>query len=148
MLSACTVGPDFQRPEAPSIERWNTPPTPAASQAVSSALAEHWWEVFQDPQLASLSRRALSDNLDLQLASSRLQQSRAVRQVTTASQYPSTSANGGYARKRNSGEGLSDPSGHNGNSAFNLWEGGFAAAWELDFWGRVRRETEAADATL
>ena len=42
----------------------------------------------------------------------------------------------------------SDPSGRNGNSAFNLWDAGFSASWELDFWGRVRRETEAADATL
>jgi len=68
--------------------------------------------------------------------------------VITAERYPSTSASGGYARKRNSAEGLNDPSGNNGKSAFNLWDAGFSAAWELDVWGRVRRETEAADATL
>jgi NodT family efflux transporter outer membrane factor (OMF) lipoprotein len=95
-----------------------------------------------------LVRRALTDNLDLKLASSRLQQSRAVRQVTTAGRYPELSADGNYGRKRNSANGLSDPSGNNGRSAFNLWDAGFAASWELDFWGRVRRETEAADATL
>ena len=147
-LSACTLGPDFVRPQAPQVEQWSKAQKAAASEAVSTQMDERWWEVFADPQLSALSRRALTDNLDLQLASSRLQQSLAVRQVVTAEQYPSTAATGSYARKRNSGEGLSDPSGHNGHSAFSVWEAGFSASWELDFWGRVRRQTEAADATL
>ena len=147
-LSACTVGPDFHAPDAQQISAWSTPSEPAASQVVSEPLDEHWWDVFNDPQLSALSRRALTDNLDLQLASSRLQQSFAVHQVTTAERYPSTAVTGGYARKRNSAEGLNDPSGHNGRSAYNLWDTGFSATWELDLWGRVRRETEAADATL
>jgi len=147
-LAACSVGPDFQRPEGPRVEAWATPQKVAPSQVVSSPLDERWWEVFNDPQLSALSRRVLTDNLDLQLATSRLQQSRAARQVITAERYPTSSASGGYARKRNSGEGLNDPSGHEGKSAFNLWDAGFSASWELDFWGRVRRETEAADATL
>ncbi|AZE45876.1 Efflux transport system, outer membrane factor (OMF) lipoprotein [Pseudomonas chlororaphis] len=147
-LAACTVGPDFQRPEGPRVEAWASPQKAAPSQVVSSPLDERWWEVFNDPQLSALSRRVLTDNLDLQLATSRLQQSRAARQVVTAERYPTSSASGGYARKRNSGEGLNDPSGHEGKSAFNLWDAGFSASWELDFWGRVRRETEAADATL
>lgn len=147
-LAACNVGPDFQRPRATQVQAWPVPAQGAASRAVGSPMQERWWEVFNDPQLSALSRRALSDNLDLQLASSRLQQSRAARQVISAERYPSTSANGGYARKRNSAEGLNDPSGNSGKSAFNLWEAGFSAAWELDLWGRVRREAEAADATL
>ncbi|AZD13114.1 efflux transporter outer membrane subunit [Pseudomonas chlororaphis] len=147
-LAACSVGPDFQRPEGPRVEAWATPQKAAPSQVVSSPLDERWWEVFNDPQLSALSRRVLTDNLDLQLATSRLQQSRAARQVITAERYPTSSASGGYARKRNSGEGLNDPSGRVGKSAFNLWDAGFSASWELDFWGRVRRETEAADATL
>ncbi|VVN14301.1 Solvent efflux pump outer membrane protein SrpC [Pseudomonas fluorescens] len=147
-LTACTVGPDFKKPEAQQISEWSKPHNAAASQAVAQDMDERWWEVFRDPQLTALTQRALTDNLDLKLASSRLQQSRAARQVITAERYPNTAATGSYGRKRNSGEGLSDPSGHDGNSAFNLWDAGFSASWELDFWGRVRRETEAADATL
>ncbi|WP_411835961.1 efflux transporter outer membrane subunit [Pseudomonas chlororaphis subsp. aurantiaca] len=147
-LAACTVGPDFLRPEGPRVEAWASPQKAAPSQVVTSPLDERWWDVFNDPQLSALSRRVLTDNLDLQLATSRLQQSRAARQVITAERYPTSSASSGYARKRNSGEGLNDPSGHEGKSAFNLWDAGFSASWELDFWGRVRRETEAADATL
>jgi NodT family efflux transporter outer membrane factor (OMF) lipoprotein len=147
-LSACTVGPDFQKPEAQQVTEWSKPSKPAASEAIAETMNERWWEVFNDPKLSALSQRALSDNLDLKLASSRLQQSRAVRQAVTADRYPTTAVSGSYARKRNSGEGLMDPSGNNGNSAFNLWDAGFSTSWELDFWGRVRRETEAADATL
>ncbi|QRK84549.1 efflux transporter outer membrane subunit [Pseudomonas granadensis] len=147
-LSACTVGPDYEKPEATQITDWAKPIKSAPSRAVSEPLNERWWEVFNDPQLSALTQRAVRSNLDLQLASSRLQQSRAARQVITAERYPNTAASGSYARKRNSGEGLNDPSGHNGDSAFNLWDAGFSASWELDFWGRVRRETEAADANL
>ncbi|MCX2901504.1 efflux transporter outer membrane subunit [Pseudomonas mandelii] len=147
-LSACTVGPDFQKPQSQQIADWAQPTKAAASQAVAENMDERWWQVFNDPKLSALTQRALTDNLDLKLASSRLQQSRAARQVITADRYPNSAATGSYARKRNSGKGLNDPSGNNGDSAFNLWDGGFSASWELDFWGRVRRETEAADATL
>jgi NodT family efflux transporter outer membrane factor (OMF) lipoprotein len=147
-LTACTVGPDFHKPEAQQIAEWSKPSKAAASQAITETMNERWWEVFNDPKLSALSQRALTDNLDLKLAGSRLQQSRAARQVVTADRYFTTAVGGSYARKRNSGEGLMDPSGNNGNAAFNLWDGGFSASWELDFWGRVRREIEAADATL
>ncbi|MGL6247423.1 efflux transporter outer membrane subunit [Pseudomonas sp.] len=147
-LTACTVGPDFQKPQPHQITEWSKPSKTAASEAVPNDMNERWWEVFNDPKLSALTQRALTDNLDLKLASRRLQQSRAARQVITADRYPNTAATGSYGRKRNSGEGLNDPSGHNGDSAFNLWDSGFSASWELDFWGRVRRETEAADATL
>jgi NodT family efflux transporter outer membrane factor (OMF) lipoprotein len=147
-LSACTVGPDFHKPHTQQMADWSQPIKAAASQAVAENMDERWWEVFNDPKLAALTQRALTDNLDLKLASSRLQQSRAARQVITADRYPNTAATGSYGRKRNSGEGLNDPSGNNGDSAFSLWDAGFSASWELDFWGRVRREAEAADATL
>ena len=147
-VTACSVGPDFAKPQAAQLSQWSSPDKAAASQVVSRDMDERWWQVFNDPQLSALSRRVLSDNLDLQLASSRLQQSRAVRQVITAEQYPGATASGGYGRRRNSAEGLNDPSGNSGKSAFSLWEAGFSASWELDLWGRVRRETEAADATL
>ncbi|HWH87381.1 MAG TPA: efflux transporter outer membrane subunit [Pseudomonas sp.] len=147
-LSACTVGPDFQKPQATQIADWAKPSQSAASKAVSEPLNERWWEIFHDPQLSALTQRALNSNLDLKLASSRLQQSRAARQIITAERYPNSTATGSYGRKRNSGKGLNDPSGNNGDSAFNLWDAGFSASWELDFWGRVRRETEAADANL
>lgn len=120
-LSACTVGPDFQRPQGQQVTQWREPQgRQAASHAVTDPLQERWWDVFHDAELSALTRRALTDNLDLKLASSRLQQSRAVRQVTTAERYPNVNASGDYVRQRNSGKGLSDPSKNNGQSAYNL----------------------------
>ncbi|MBK5415206.1 efflux transporter outer membrane subunit [Pseudomonas sp. TH31] len=147
-LTACTVGPDFEKPEPQQIREWSKPSKTADSQTTTHPMDERWWEIFHDPKLSILTQRALTDNLDLKLASSRLQQSRAARQVITADRYPHTAATGSYGRERNSSVGLSDPSGKSGDSGFNLWDAGFSASWELDFWGRVRRETEAADATL
>lgn len=147
-LSACSVGPDFQRPAAREPAVWSQPLQPATSQAVNAPLEERWWEVFQDERLVQLCRRVMAQNLDLQRAAQRLEQSRAARRVVTAERYPQLDTSGGYARKRSSGEGLSDPSGNHGNAAYNLWEAGFSAAWEVDLWGRVRRQSEAADATL
>ena len=147
-LTACTVGPDFQKPHTQQIAEWSKPQKMAGSQVIAATMDERWWEVFQDPKLKALTQRSLTDNLDLKLASSRLQQSRAARQVITAERYPTTAATGSYGRERNSGKSLSDPSGRSGRSAFNLWDAGVSASWELDFWGRVRRETEAAGATL
>ena len=105
-LSACTVGPDFQKPQPQQVAEWSKPTKAAASQIIPSEMNERWWEIFHDPNLSALTQRALTDNLDLKLASSRLQQSRAARQVITANRYPDTAATGSYGRKRNSGEGL------------------------------------------
>jgi outer membrane protein TolC len=96
-LSACTVGPDFHKPEARQITDWAKPANPPPAR-VSEPLGERWWEVFNDPQLSALTQRAMNSNLDLQLASSRLQQSRAARQVITADRYPTTAATGSYAQ--------------------------------------------------
>jgi hypothetical protein len=100
------------------------------------------------PRLSALIQKVAERNLDLQMASARLLQSRALRSTVAADEAPSVDVNAGYSRARNSAEGLSDPSGKAGKSAFNLWQGDLVAGWELDLWGRVRRQVEAADATV
>jgi len=149
MLPACSVGPDFQKPQGPGSVKWSMlQGQAAASRPEASPVEERWWDIFQDTQLSALARRAVTSSLDIKIASARLQQSRAARQTISADQYPSLDAGAGYERARNSSKGLNDPSGRGGKSAFNLWEGDFTAAWELDLWGRVRREVEAADASV
>ena len=63
-LSACTVGPDFQKPETTQIAEWAKPSKAAASQVVAETMSERWWDVFNDPKLSALTQRALTDNLD------------------------------------------------------------------------------------
>lgn len=149
LLSACTLGPNFQAPQAQLPEQWPTATEASVhSLPVAGAVDAHWWDSFADPQLSALVSRALAGNLDLQLAASRVQQSRAIRLSTGAAQGPTLDGNGGYSRSRNSEEGLNDPSGNAGKENFSLWQAGLGATWELDLWGRVRREVEAADAQL
>lgn len=148
-LSACQTGHDFQPPKADAQVDWlPTQGEQAVSHPQASPIKERWWEVFNDPLLSSLIDRATAANLDLKIATTRLEQSRSARQVVAGDQLPSVSAGLGYQRARNSGEGLNDPSGNSGKSAFNLWDGGLDAFWEIDLWGRVKREVEAADATV
>jgi NodT family efflux transporter outer membrane factor (OMF) lipoprotein len=147
-VSGCQVGHDFQRPQASVIEWLEVQGEQAPSRINTTPINSRWWEVFQDTRLSSLIDRAVAANLDLRIAAARLEQSRAARAVVAGEEAPSVAGNLGYQRKRNSAEGLNDPSGNAGRAAFNQWDGGIGASWELDLWGRVGREVEAADANV
>ncbi len=149
LLTGCTLGPDFQRPDSQAPQQWAPlQGEAAASQPQAEPLELRWWETFHDARLSALIQRVAERNLDLQMASARLLQSRALRSTLAADEVPSVDVNAGYSRARNSADGLSDPSGKAGKEAFNLWQGDLVAGWELDLWGRVRRQVEAADATV
>jgi outer membrane protein TolC len=142
-LSGCTtLGPDFQPPQAQLPAAWS------AQDSAAGAVDLFWWHSFGDPLLPSLISRATADNLDLQAASSRLAQARAMRTSIAGAQQPEINATLGATRARNSQVGLLDPSGLNGTHAYTAGDAGFSASWELDLWGRVRRSVEAADAQV
>jgi NodT family efflux transporter outer membrane factor (OMF) lipoprotein len=148
-LSACQVGHDFHSPSSTAQVDWlPTQGEQAPSRPQATPINARWWEVFNDPLLSSLVDRATATNLDVKIAANRLEQSRAARQVVAGDRLPGVSAGMGYQRARNSSDGLNDPSGNSGKSAFNLWDGGVDASWEVDLWGRVKREVEAADANV
>jgi NodT family efflux transporter outer membrane factor (OMF) lipoprotein len=174
-LAACTVGPDFQRPLATLPEHWHravaapasggtdtatttTAATAAAtaakpsatpsSQIVDGALDTQWWDAFHDAELSSLIGRVASSSLDVKAASARLMQARAARRITGADAAPSVNGTASYQHARSSQNGLLDISGLDGKHDYNVWQPGLDASWELDLWGRVRRETEAADASV
>src|SRR5450830_88517 len=146
-LAACgSVGSDFQRPQAALGTQWRQADSAHFTAQQATAAEQRWWDNFGDATLSSLVQRAASSNLAVQAAASRLAQSRAARGVAGAAQAPTLDVNGAYSRARNSAQGLSDASGLNGQSAYNLWQSNLDASWELDLWGRVRREVEVADA--
>ncbi|MCS4284873.1 NodT family efflux transporter outer membrane factor (OMF) lipoprotein [Pseudomonas sp. BIGb0278] len=148
-LAGCSLGPDFQRPASQAPQQWApVQGEAAASQPLAEPLQVRWWESFHDARLSALIQRVAANNLDLQIASARLLQSRALRSTIAADETPSIGLDAGYSRARNSAEGLNDPSGNAGKSAYNLWQGDLIAGWELDLWGRVRRQVEAADASV
>ncbi|MGF6856340.1 efflux transporter outer membrane subunit [Paraburkholderia sp. CI3] len=170
-LTACTVGPNFERPQtaAPQVfERTQTAQSP--SRAVEAQFGPDWWTLFNDPVLNQLEKQLADANLDVAAASARLLQSRAERRVAGAAEYPTLDGAASYNRERGSQNGIlsllgvtptqSQPQsasgsaplgvaplpGSAGSPAYNLYQAGFDASWEIDLWGHVRRSVEAASA--
>jgi outer membrane protein, multidrug efflux system len=150
MVAGCTVGPQYRPPEVVVPAAWNQ-----AQQAgidTRSAGLARWWTEFNDPLLNTLVERAAQSNLDLRLAEARIRESRALRAVTAAGQWPALETSGSYTRSRASENAFS--SGRDGssslgvNGAQDFFRAGFDASWELDVFGGVRRSVEAADASV
>jgi multidrug efflux system outer membrane protein len=155
-LSGCTVGPNYKRPaievpdeyRAPASLSTGGPTSQATSKSTSNGTSaaslgdEDWSKVFQDPELQSLIRAALKNNYDVRIAAARVLQAQAQLGVTRADQYPSLGT-GGNITSQNSPQTGPIP-------AYEITEGQLtaSAAWNLDFWGKYRRATEAARATL
>ncbi|CAB3788908.1 putative efflux pump outer membrane protein TtgC [Paraburkholderia ultramafica] len=152
MLAGCIVGPDYHESKAALPAHWAdqvTQGTPAYhSRTVPDDVDARWWTVFSDAELSSLVERVAGANLDVKVATQRLMQARAARGVTGADALPALQGSASYQHSRSSQNGLVDISGLNGKSDYNLWQPGIDASWELDLWGRVRREIESADASV
>lgn len=141
-LSACTMGPDYRRPDLPLPPAWRM----SMSDAADLANAD-WWKAFGDPQLDALIETALQANKDLLLATMRVEQYDARLQVSSAARYPTVGYTAAGQRERRSQE---RPNGlRPGDSpSLNNYEISGNFTWELDLWGRVRRANEAARAEL
>ena len=176
-LAACTlaslagcVGPNFAPPvpvTASSADFLDTGKSTASPVNVlagaSSAPTEvQWWHTFHDAELSRLEARVADQNLDVKTATLRLAESRAQRAQTAAAELPTLNGNASDYREafsKNSLFKLLPPGvisgGSNGssstsqiNTGFNNYTVGFDASWELDLWGHVARQVEAADAQL
>jgi multidrug efflux system outer membrane protein len=113
------------------------------AQTKLAALGDQkWWDVFQDDQLRTLIRTALTQNYDSRIAASRVLEAQAQLGITRADQFPSVGAGAGISDTRNS-QSKFLPAFETSTGQVNL-----AAAWQLDFWGKYRRATEAARANL
>ncbi|MBU9266596.1 efflux transporter outer membrane subunit [Burkholderia gladioli] len=152
MLAGCVVGPDYYKPIAALPAQWTQAAkqeTPAVgSRAVSGDVDAQWWTSFSDAELSSLVQRVAGASLDVKVATQRLMQARAARRMTGADAMPALEGTASYQHSRSSQNGLVDISGLNGRHDYNVWQPGIDASWELDLWGRVRREIESADASV
>jgi NodT family efflux transporter outer membrane factor (OMF) lipoprotein len=168
-LGGCTAGPNFEPPEWLSPASWfakkmeTLPAEP--SIAVAEPIDPNWWRLFKDPLLTSLVRRVAAENLDVQVATVRIAESRAQLGIVGAAQFPTLNANGSYTRQKPSDVGVFanapnalGANGASGNttgglrsahiSPFDVYQVGFDASWELDLWGKVRRSVESATASV
>ncbi len=143
-ITGCTVGPDFVRPEATLNEDWSEKDDPRVM--AQAEVAKEWWRVFNDPILDELIQSAYRQNLPLQIAGLRILEARARLAGAIGQQFPQQQVGFGSATK----VGLSEnaPNGAFGDRDFWDYQLGFDAVWELDFWGRFRRDVEAARADV
>jgi multidrug efflux system outer membrane protein len=152
MVVGCNVGPNYKRPAAITPQSYRgalVPEIAPAAQTESSLGDQQWAAIFRDPVLQKLVAEALQNNLDLRAAAERVLEARAQVGITRSQQLPSVSASGGYsALQLPSGLVGKNSDGTQKNALIN--GGGFSAsaAWNLDFWGLYRRQTEAARAEL
>ena len=139
----CTVGPNYKKPASSVPGTYRGAGDEQPEKAGSASLGDQkWWEVFQDEQLQSLIRTALQQNYDVRIAGARILQAQAQLGITRADQFPSVSAGAELIDQR-SARGKFFPPFEGSTGQLNA-----SAAWQLDFWGKFRRATEAARANL
>jgi outer membrane protein, multidrug efflux system len=141
-LAGCTVGPDYERPKAevPKAFRFEI-------KDVRNTANTEWWRQFDDPELDALIHTSLTNNWTLQQAAAQIEQAAGVLMSTRSGFYPQLGYGVSAQRDRFSQrEAVPLPAG-TPNPA-NLFQGILSSSWEIDLWGRIRRETEAAQAGL
>lgn len=142
LLTGCTVGPKYKRPPVTVPDSYRGLAPEAGPQTAPSLGDEKWWTVFQDPQLQGLIRTALVQNYDVRIAAARVLQAHAVLGITRADQFPTITGGASTSNQRFPKTTITPPF-ETSPSEVNL-----SLAWELDFWGKFRRATEAARAGL
>ncbi|ANN72114.1 efflux transporter outer membrane subunit [Bordetella bronchialis] len=141
LLSGCLLGPDYKRPEvdAPPSFRF-------ADQEARDLVDTAWWEQFQDPALNGVIASALAGNKDVKIAAARVEQYLGQLQTTRAQLFPQLGAGTQAERQRLPVGSVNLPD--NVGPVFNQYSATLSASWEIDVFGRLRRQTEAARALL
>ena len=145
LATGCVVGPNFKAPKVAVPTEWNGVGSASSDNAsiptADAARLSEWWKSFKDPELDSIITQALQSNPGLRQAQSRILQARQARLIAASGLLPSANVSTSNTTSNSSGSSLSA-----GGSTRNLFQAGLDAAWELDFFGGIRRGIEAAEA--
>jgi len=137
MLASCAMlGPDYVKPEMAVPSQWVH-----ANAAETTQDLSRWWQLLNDPLLASLIEQSLQNNLDLHSAQAKLREARVRRDLAGGNRFPTVTGSV-------SGSGSRSASANAGYANNHLYQAGFDAAWEPDVFGGQRRALEAAEADL
>jgi len=142
LVSGCTVGPDYSRPETVTPDKWRIDYPQAADVANTK-----WWEQFDDPALNRLIDAALRENRDLFIAAARVDQFVGQLAVVRSQFYPQIGYSANASRNRSSEVGQ-PPLAPGADPYYTLYQGALSAQWQIDLFGRVRRQSEAAQAQV
>ena len=139
-LAGCTVGPDYERPQMPTPDQFRFVDGPAQAQTLADT---PWFDVFQEPELQALIKEALLNNLDLQAALARVEEARARAGIAKSYYYPQVDGafNAGW-------RGSSSDDANRTESVTENVDYGFQLSWEIDLFGKLRRQREASLALL
>ncbi len=138
VLTGCMMGPNYARPQMP---------TPAQYRFAEGAQAESmadamWFQIFDDPSLQTLIREGIANNLDLRVAVARVEEARARAGIPTTFLYPQVDGIASYSVRQAST--ASKDGGVQEDTTHQSGQYGFQLSWEIDLFGRIRREREAA----
>ena len=144
VLGGCTLGPDFIRPQTEVNDYWSAKGNPRV--ATETSVDRQWWSAFNDPALDQLISIASQENLPLQIAALRIMEARARLGLAIGGQYPQQQEAFGSATSHR----LSKNAPNSLAADRHHWDYqvGFDALWEMDFWGKFRRDVEASHADL
>ncbi len=144
LLAGCMVGPNYHRPAITAPPAYRGPDSTSTDPANPESIGDaKWWTVFQDPELQKLVRTGLEKNFDLRIAATRILEAQSQVTITRANQFPNIGGIVGPTGERTPVIASGAPS-----YSFSVMEVALSASWNIDFWGKYRRATEAARATL
>jgi multidrug efflux system outer membrane protein len=133
LLGGCVVGPDYRRPNVDLPATYHRAISEPAARSIADVA---WWQLFDEPPLVALIEEALRNNLDLQVTAAQIMEAEALVIAARSPIFPQISGQVQGTRGNETGP------------TFNTFLAALALSWELDFWGRYRRATEAARANL
>jgi outer membrane protein, multidrug efflux system len=142
LLAGCAVGPNYKRPTV-NVPTDYRDSMAAQTTAASSLGNEKWWDVYQDPILTQLIHTAIQQNYDVRIAAARVLEAQAQLGITRANQFPSASVGAGVFSQQSAQVSNLFPAYEVNAGQLNL-----SVIWNLDFWGKYRRQTEAARAQM
>ena len=141
-LAGCTLGPDYKRPEITAPAAFQYEPKDAAATADTP-----WWQQFQDPVLEQLIDEALQHNTNIQIAAANVEQAAAFLTQTRSQFFPTLGYGAGAQRERTREPAFASLIPNYPNPA-SAYQAALQASWEIDLWGRIRRQSEAAYANV
>jgi outer membrane protein, multidrug efflux system len=141
-LAGCMVGPDYLRPQTPLPGTFPDEPSANTSAAAPAPVRADWWTLYDDPTLNSLLATALTDNLDVVFAVARIEEADADLREVDASLFPEIDLGAAGGRSRTSGT-IASPAPVRLSNDFRV---ALSTSFEIDFWGRLRRQVESARA--
>ncbi len=145
LLAGCAVGPDYQRPEAPMTENFKEVDGWKPSAPADAMHRGAWWEAYDDPQLSALVAQVSVSNQNLLAAEAQFRQARAMVGSARAAFYPQAAVGVSFSRSHQSGT-LHNNLGGSGSDVSD-YAMPLSINWELDLWGRIRRNVESSEAS-